>query len=335
MAHLRKAPLVALVVALAAAALPAQSARSAGALSQGIELFNSGMYDKAIPVFRAIVADPAAEASRPAAALFLAKSAMAAGDLDEAEKSLEFYISRYPKAPDFPEAQYQKGRLLYMQGQYESAVQSLRGFLAGFPRSPFVSNAYFWVGESLYAMGRLDDALQVYRKIVRDYPASFKAEASQYRASLIELGRREVELSKLLKWSHEEYLRNIGEYQRREAAYEQAIEAYQKRLAASSTGQYGQYERTIAELRDELARKSAEADALAAELAQGGAAAAAAPPPVAVEAPPAVSAEEQAQIARMKELLDLKAQALALKEQYLTWLQSTVNAPAVPEGGAK
>ena len=268
MAYLRKAPLVALAIALAAASLPAQSARS-GALGQGIELFNGGMYDKAIPVFRAIVADPAAEPSRAAALLYLAKSAMAAGELEEAEKSLEHFISRYPQAPDLPEAQYQKGRLLYMQGRYESAVQSLGGFVAAYPKSPFISNGYFWVGESLYAMGRLDDALQVYRKVVRDYPSSFKAEAAQYRASLIELGRRETELTKLLKWSHEEYLRNIAEFQRREAAYDQAIEAYQKRLAATSTGQYGQYERTIAELRDELARKSAEADALAAQLAEG------------------------------------------------------------------
>jgi TolA-binding protein len=191
MAHLRKAPLVALVVALAAASLPAQSSRSA-ALGQGIELFNRGMYAKAIPVLRAVVADSSAEAVRPAALLYLAKSAMAVGELDEAEKSLEHFISRYPQATEIQEAQYQKGRLLYMQGQYESALQFLRGFVVSFPKSPFISNAFFWVGESLYAMGRLDDALQVYQKVVRDYPTSFKAEAAQYGASLIELGRRET-----------------------------------------------------------------------------------------------------------------------------------------------
>ncbi len=145
-------------------------------------------------------------------------------------------------------------------------------------------NAYFWVGESLYALGKLDQALSVFRKVLRDYPASFKAEAAQYRVSLIELGRKEAELAKLLKWSHENSLKTIEEFQRRERAYEQAIETYQKRLAASSTGQ-------------------AAAPALA-------------------PAPAAPSAEALAEIARIKELLTLKEEALALKEQYLSWLQT-------------
>lgn len=334
MAHLRYALLAALAAALAAAPLSAQSPRG---MNQGIELFNAGAYDKALPVFRALAADPAAEAARPSALLYLAKTAMSVGELDEAAASLEAGLSRYPKAPEAQEALYQKGRLLYMQGQYEQAVQGLRSFIATWPKSAFISNAYFWVAESLYALGRLDDALPVYQKVVREFPTSFKAEAAQYRGSLIELGRREVELSRLLKWSHEEYLRNVAEFQRREAAYGQAIEAYQKRLAATSSGQYGQYERTIAELRDELARKSAEADALAATLAQGGASAAVAAPAEAAPAaaaPPAVSAQEREELAREKELLELKAQALALKEEYLAWLQAAL-APAGTEGGAK
>jgi outer membrane protein assembly factor BamD (BamD/ComL family) len=291
-------------------------------------------------VLRVVAVDPAAEASRPSALLYLAKAAMSVGELSEAEMSLEACISRYPKAPEQQEAQYQKVRLLYMQGQYESSVQFLRSFVAAWPKSAFVSNAYFWAGESLYALGRLDEALLVYQKVVRDYPSSFKAEAAQYRVSLIELGRREAELTKLLKWSHEEYLRNIAEYQRREAAYGQAIEAYQKRLAASSSGQYGQYERTIAELREELVRKSAEADALAASLAQGAASAAAVVPAEAAPATPAaptvsaVATEELEALARERELLELKAQALALKEDYLGWLQAALE-PAGSEGGAK
>ena len=35
-----------------------------------------------------------------------------------------------------------------------------------------------------------------------------------------------------------------------------------------------------------------------------------------------------------RELLELKAQALALKEEYLAWLQSSL-APSAPEGGAR
>jgi len=287
MAHLRKAPFVAIAaaLALAAAALPAQSASGNDALAQGIELFRNGQYERSIPVFNSVVLDPAAAASHPEAYFLLAKSSMAIGSLDDAERALEYFIGNFPRAPDHPEALYQKGRLLYMQEQYEPAVQVLQGFLAAYPKSAFVPNAYFWAGESLYSLGKLDEALSVFRKVVRDYPASFKAEAAQYRVSLIELGAKERELARLLKWSHEYSLKTIEEFQRRERAYEQAIEAYQKRLAAMSAGYY---ERP-----------------------------AAAPP-----APAAPSAEQEAELARMKELLALKEEALAIKEQYLNWLQA-------------
>jgi tetratricopeptide (TPR) repeat protein len=290
MAYPRKAPFVTIAVALAlaAAVLPAQSPAGGSTLAEGIDLFRKGLYEKSIPVFDAVIRGSEAPASKPEASFLLAKSHMAVGNLDEAERTLGQYIETYPQATDYPEALYQKGRLLYMREQLEPAVQVLQGFLSAYPKSAFVPNAYFWVGESLYALGKLDQALTVFRKVVRDFPASFKAEAAQYRVSLIELGRKEAELAKLLKWSHENSLKTIEEFQRRERAYEQAIEAYQKRLAASSAGQY-------------------------------------APAPAAVVAapvPPSPSAEELEEIARIKELLALKEEALALKERYLSELQA-------------
>jgi chromosome segregation ATPase len=41
----------------------------------------------------------------------------------------------------------------------------------------------------------------------------------------------ETELLALLKWSHEESLKTMEEYQRREHSYDQALIAYQKRIA--------------------------------------------------------------------------------------------------------
>jgi len=41
----------------------------------------------------------------------------------------------------------------------------------------------------------------------------------------------ETELLSLLKWSHEESLKTMEEYQRRERSYDQALIAYQKRIA--------------------------------------------------------------------------------------------------------
>ena len=129
--------------------------------------------------------------------------------------------------------------------------------------SAFVSSAWFWVGESLYGLGQLDDALAAYQKIVTDFPTSVKLEAAQYKVSLIQLSRREVELSKLLKWSHEDFLKSVEEYQNREKAYVQAIEAYQKRLAGVNPDED---RRIIADLQQQLAKKTDEAAQLAAEL---------------------------------------------------------------------
>ncbi len=318
MAHPRKAPLVHDRGRPCGGRLARPVARCHP--GQGIDLFTQRPYDKADPGLRAVIRGSAAQASQPDAPPVLAKSHMAVGDLDEAERTPRGTTSQpIRQAADYPEALYQKGRLLYMQEQYEPAVQVLQGFLSAYPKSAFVPNAYFWVGESLYALGKLDEALTVYRKVVRDFPSSFKAEAAQYRVSLIELGRREAELAKLLKWSHEDSLKTIEEYQRRERAYEQAIEAYQKRLAASSTGQYGQYERTIAELRERARAQVPPRPSLAAELAQGAAG-------VTVEVPADAAepaAERRRRLSpkrggqRAKELLALKEEALALKEEYL------------------
>jgi len=293
-----------------ALSLPAQSPL----LNQAVQLFRSGQYEKALPVLRSVIEDPSAAAQKPDAYLLLAKSYMALGKLDDADKSLEFYLTSFAGAADYPEALYQKGRILFLQEEYEESIQVLQQFITTYPASPFVSNAWFWVGESLYSLGRVDDAQKVYQKILTDFPSSVKVEAAQYKISLIQLQKREIELGKLLKWSHEDFLRSLEEFQRREKTYEQAIEIYQKRLGSSAD----QDQKTIADLRAELARKTAEAQDLSAKLTQAGgppAAAAGTQGPGAVTVPPD-------RLAQRERLLAIKEEALALKERYLAALES-------------
>ena len=143
---------------------------------------------------------------------------------------------------------------------------------------------------------------------------------------MIELQKKEIELARLLKWSHEDFLRSLEEFQRREKTYEQAILIYQKKLAG---GGADQDQKTIADLRAELAQKTAEAQDLSAKLAQLGVPAAAgatgtAPAPTqpgqagpqGTQAP-AASADRLADIERRERLLAIKEEALALKEKYL------------------
>jgi tetratricopeptide (TPR) repeat protein len=238
---------------------------------------------------------------------------MATGKLDEAERSLEYYLANYPGSTDYAEALYQKGRLLFMQEDFESALQVFQGFLSNYPSSTFASSGWFWVGESLYSLGKLDDALTVYQKIIRDYPSSVKVEAAQYKISLIQLRRKEIELSRLLKWSHEDFLKSTEEFQNREKSYLQAIEAYQKRLASASSSAEDQ--KTIADLRQQLADKTAEANQLAAQVARLGNGSGAG-------SSSEETAKEEERLANLQRLLAAKQQALALKELYLNWIQS-------------
>ncbi len=296
MRHLRKAlvPVLLLAFSLSASSGWPQSAGQASDLKDGIDQFRNGQYDKAILLFHSVILDPNVGAQKQAAYLLIAKSYMAIGKLDEAEHNLEFYLATYPGAAEYEEALYQKGRLLFMQDDFESSIQALQSFISTYPRSTFVPSALFWVAESLYGLGRLDDSLAVYQKIISEYPTSAKVEASQYRISLVQLRKKEVELAKLLKWSHEEFLRSIEEYQNRERAYEQAIAAYQKRLAGSGSDED---RKTIAELQQQLARKPAQT--------------------------PTTPSSASEEIARMQRLLAAKQAALALKEQYLLRIESS------------
>jgi hypothetical protein len=94
----------------------------------------------------------------------------------------------------------------------------------------------------------------------------------------------------------------VEEYQNREKAYVQAIEAYQKRLAAPGSADD---RKVIADLQQQLARKTDEAAQLAAQLKGGG--------------PGAVSGSPD-QANRLRRLLAAKETALALKETYLLWI---------------
>ena len=71
--------------------------------------------------------------------------------------------------------------------------------------------------QSLLALGRLDEAAAVFVELLNLYPASVKREAARFRQNEISLMYRERELLDLLKWSHEEYLRDAEDFYRRES----------------------------------------------------------------------------------------------------------------------
>ena len=259
-----------LIALLAAGTLAsAQESGIAGELNQGIELYQQGSYEKALGKFRNITLNPGLDASLGDAYFWLAKSYLTLGQYDEAEKNLDFFLMNYPNHKHTAEATYLNGRLLYLLKDFEGSIQGLQAFVEGYAESPFIPNAYFWVGEALFQLGDFDQSRQILEFLLREFPRSVKVEAARYRISLIQFKKREEELLKLLKLSHEEALKSMEEFQRKERTYEQAISAYQRKLSAYESGTAPTTVKITGDssgIEDQLSLKDAEIAALRSEI---------------------------------------------------------------------
>ncbi len=310
-------------------------------LKSGIEKFTRTEYNAALLDFREIILSQRLKDAHGDGYFWIAKCYIALGQLDEAEKNLEYFLINFKGNQYYPESYYQKGRLLYLQGEYEKSLEVLQSFLESYKDSPFASNALYWVGENLYSLGMLDEALNVFHSVVETYPTSFKVEAAGYRISLIELKKRERELLKLLKWSHEESLKTLEEFQKREKTYEQALATYQRKLSLISEKEL---ETELQKLEKELRTKNAEneslvneinslkqssanlsaqLDAAKAELAKVSVPAqdtARQPTPAPQPGIGPAGADSAKRLENTKRLLDLKEKALAVREAYVDML---------------
>jgi TolA-binding protein len=241
-------------------------------LRSGIRLLVEGQYSAALAAFDTLMLDPGAGEIRAEAAYWAVMTHLAAGNPSLAEKTIETFLVSFPGHPKTADLLYQQGRSAFLQNDFGRSLRYFQSYITGYPQGEYLSAAVFWSGESLYFLGRLPEAEKLYKAIGERYPDSVKAEAAQYRLSLIQFKYREDELLTLLKWSHEESLRTIEEFQRREKAYEQALSVYQRR--------FGEVRRDIAETQlsledqliamktasDDLQRRIQQKDARIAEL---------------------------------------------------------------------
>lgn len=196
---------------------------------KGKTYYANGKYLEALYFFNELIKDNSTEYLGDAW-FWSSKSYLASGDIENAEKNLEYFLLNFPRNSNYNEGFYYKGRILFIEKEYEKAIELFNRFIRTNPFSPFVSNSYFWIGECLYNTGHFNEARQMYEKVVTDYKSSYKFEASQYKIELIDLRSREEELLQLIRWSHEESTKTIEEYKNREKSYLQTISAYQKKL---------------------------------------------------------------------------------------------------------
>lgn len=313
------------VLFFTAVVLYAQAGSLPDPVGRGLAAFEKGDFELALQQFRDVILDTSLENYHSDAYYWIGRSYLAMNDIEKAARNIDFFVDQYPSHRLIADAEYQKGRILYLQKEYEKAIRQLYDYIEKYPDHEYRGNAYFWIAESFYFLGHLDKAKAIYDLIVRDFPRSYKFEASNYRRSLIDLKSREQELLRLLKISHEEYLKALEEFQQREKEYEQAIRSYQRRIA--SLGEGGE-EKLVIELQTELSAAKKEIDSLRQqleaeknrrgmlqdELANRPETAPASPQQALV--PPAGGKDQIIQ------LLELKNSALTLKMFYIDWLQN-------------
>ncbi|MDR2589253.1 MAG: tetratricopeptide repeat protein [Spirochaetales bacterium] len=248
-----------LAAALAAACVLTAGAAAqeggASSLHRGIGFYKVSDFEKAADAFREAARGTGPE--RGDAHFWLAKTLSALERYDEAALSLEHFVKSFPSSAYFPEAVYERGRLLYFQRDYDAAIIAFQHFLTRYPDSQYAPNAFFWTGEALFALGNLSQAERMFMTVVNRYPTSSRLEAARYRAAVIGLKHREEELLKLLRWSHEEYLKAQESRQSLERTYAEIVDSYQRQLAALNTGN----------LSAEVVRLSEETHRLKSELA--------------------------------------------------------------------
>ena len=202
-------------------------------LQGGIKLYSEGKWREAVIELRRTQAEALSPEQRAEALYWISLAELSAGEYEAALRDMEELVRAAPSSPRRAELPYHKGRAYYYLGRYDEAVALLKAYAdrVGEGEDSRKSASLYWIGECLYALGQLDKARDVFILITEQYPQSPKFEASSYRIDLINQKKVEMELLALLKWSHEESLRTMEEYQRRERSYDQALIAYQKRIA--------------------------------------------------------------------------------------------------------
>ncbi|HNY16651.1 MAG TPA: tetratricopeptide repeat protein [Treponemataceae bacterium] len=227
-------------------------------LSSGLDAYARSDWSTAVLSFRKAVSEPSAGAE-PWYWLIMAE--VSSGEYRAALGDIDRFTASFTDDARIPDVRYQKARIQYILGNYEESIRTFYQFLVTWPNHALVPAAYYWTGECLFASGRFDEARAIF-SIVRDtYPQSVKVEAARYRIALIDQTGKEENLLKLLKMSHEESLRVIEDYQRRDKTYEQAVTAYQKRISdMMKDTRLGELEKQLA---DEKAKNTALSDRIA------------------------------------------------------------------------
>lgn len=217
----------------------AQSASppEAGAFERGIALYREGKWQEAAAELRQAEALSTDNGKKAEILYWTGLAELGGGNYENALKDFDKITAIDPDGVWSIEVPYHKGRCLYYLGVFDEAIIVLKEYSDGIGDPMKKASSFYWIGECLFSLGQFGLAQDVFYRIIIEFPESVKYEAANYRIALIDQKKVEAELLAILKWSHEESLKNMEAYQRRERSYDQAIIAYQKRIMDMQSNQ--------------------------------------------------------------------------------------------------
>jgi TolA-binding protein len=227
----KKGLLLLFVVIMVFSVQPAFGQNFQSRLQNGIKLYGESRWREAAAELRRAEAEAPDAEQRGEALYWTGLAELSAFEFEACIKDFEELERISPGDKRVSQTAYHKGRALYYLGRYDEAIALLKKYAEQAGDENRKAAAFYWIGECLYSMGQFEAARDIFTLILEEYSSSAKYEAASYRVALINQKKIETELLALLKWSHEESLKTMEEYQRRERSYDQALIAYQKRIA--------------------------------------------------------------------------------------------------------
>ena len=130
-----------------------------------------------VPEAQASAAEPAGEQPAYDQAFGLLK----AGKYDQAIKSFDGFVKKYPASPNVPNAQYWSGEARYVQGDLKGAMSQFELVVKGAPAHPKVPDALLKIGYLFYDQKNFSKARETLSKVKDQFPGSQAANLAEQR----------------------------------------------------------------------------------------------------------------------------------------------------------
>jgi tol-pal system protein YbgF len=79
------------------------------------------------------------------------------------------------------DSEYQQGLQSYARGDFQRSVQSLRNYVSRNPRDPLVPVAQYWIGEAYFSQGKYNESILAFNEILVTWPDSDRKPAALLR----------------------------------------------------------------------------------------------------------------------------------------------------------